>query len=82
MRKSEQLHLDPGKMAVMVVSASFELHSPPVLKVAAQHPQDPPWEAEMRRPSPDHKKADSLKCLRQAQYQGHSPIDPLLLLFH
>ena len=46
---------------VRLCRTSFELHTPLVLKVAAQHPQDLPSEAEMRRPSP-HRKADSPKA--------------------
>ena len=54
--------------------ASFELQSPLVLEIPAQHPQDLPWEAEVRRQGLDHKKADSLECLRQASDQSHSPL--------
>ena len=39
-----------------------------MLKIPAQHSQDLPWETEVRRPGPHHRKADSLKTLRQ----GHS----------
>ena len=73
--RSKQLHFDPGKMAVMVRSGSattsFELHSSLVLKVPAQHSQDLPWEAEVRRPSPHHRETDPLEGLRQVQNQGH-----------
>ena len=43
---------------------AFELYTPLVLEVPTQHSQDLSWEAEVRRPSPDHRKADSLECLR------------------
>ena len=53
---------------------SVELRTPLVPEKNAQHSQDLPWEAEVRRPSPDHRKADPLKSLRQVQDQGHSSL--------
>ena len=52
---------------------SFEPHTPLVLEIPAEHSQDLPWETEVRLPCPDHRKADSLECLRKVQHQGHSP---------
>ena len=51
---------------------SFELYAPLVLEVPAQHSQDLPSEAEVRRPSPHHRKSDPLEgpCLVQDQGQG------------
>ena len=51
-----------------------KLHSPLVLEVAAQHPQDLASEAEVRCPRPHHKETDSLEGLRQVQDQGHGPL--------
>ena len=53
---------------------SFKLHMPLVLKVTTQHPQYFPLEAEMRRPSQDQRKADSLEWLRQAQGQSRGSL--------
>ena len=74
-RRSKQLHLDHGKMAVTVWSgsATHPSNCTLVLEITAQHPQYFPWEADVRRPGPDHTKADSLKYLRKVQHQGHSP---------
>ena len=52
---------------------SFELYPPLVLEVATQHPQDVPWEAQMRRPSTDHRKAGSLECLCQVWTKATAP---------
>ena len=75
MRRSKQLHFDPGKMAVVVSSGSPTHPSncsyPLVLTIPAQHSQDLPWDAEVRRPGPQHKKTDPLECLRQVQHQDH-----------
>ena len=77
-RKSKHIHWDPGKMAVMVVSGSAAHPSNCTRlccsKIPTKHPQDLSWEAELRRPSPDHKEADSLKGLHQVQDQGHSSL--------
>ena len=54
---------------------SFKLHSPLVLEAPTKHPQDLPWEAEVRRPCPHRMETDSLEGLRQVQHQSHcSPI--------
>ena len=53
---------------------SFELYTPLLLEIPTKHPQDLSSEAEVRRPSPDHKEADSLEGLRQVQDQGHSSL--------
>ena len=54
--------------------ASFELYTPLVLEKNAQHPQDLPWETEMRRPSPNHREADTLEGLCQVQNLGQGSL--------
>ena len=62
MRRSKQLHLDPGKDGLDGLErfrhTSFELNSPLLLEIATQHPQDPPWETEVRRLGPHHTQED------------------------
>ena len=86
-RGSKQLHFDPRRMAVMDWSGSapvtdslrlnflfytsFELHSPLVLEIPAQHSQYLPCKAELRCPGPHHRETDPPEGLRQVQGQGH-----------
>ena len=49
-----------------------------MLEVPAQNPQCLHWETEVRCPSPDHRKTDSLKGFRRKA----TVLDPLLLLCH
>ena len=76
MRRSKQLHFDPGKMAVMVWSGSATHRSnsthPLVLGVPAQHSRDLPWEAEVRssRPTPQGRLTRS-KAFSKSQNQGY-----------
>ena len=72
-------------MAVMVVSGTAAHPSnctSLVLEIPTKHPQDLSWEAEIRRPSPDHRKADSVKGLSPSPEPRPQPLVLLLLLFH
>ena len=77
-RRRKQLHLDAGRMAVLVRSGSAAQPSnctrPLVLKIPAQVSQDLPWEAEVRCPGPHHRKTDPLEGLRQSQDQGQGSL--------
>ena len=57
---------------------SLELYTPLVLTVPAQHSQDLPWEAEVRCPSPDHKKADLAQTPSPDPEPRLKLLDPLL----
>ena len=72
MHNCKQLHLDPGKTAVMVRSGSAAHPSNcTLLWCSAQHSPDLSWEAEVRRPSPDHWQADTLEGICLVQNQRH-----------
>ena len=77
-RRGKTLHLDRGRMAVMVWSGSAAHPSNCTRlwcsKVPAQHSQDLPWEAEVRCPGPHHRKTDALEGLRQVQDQGQGSL--------
>ena len=69
MRKTKQVHSDPGKKAVMVWSGSATHPSNCALRwcfeLTAWHTQDLPGKFEIRRPRPHNWKANSLKGFHQ-----------------
>ena len=78
-RRSNSI-FDPGKRAVIVRTGSATLLHTALASGARstqKHPQDLPWEAEVRRPSPNHRETDPPECLRPVWHQGHcSQISP------
>ena len=52
---------------------SFELHSPLVLEITAKHPQDLPWETEVCRPGPDHRKLTRSKAFARSRTKATAP---------
>ena len=66
--------LDPGKMAWFAMALPHNLQTALAsgVRTPAKHPQDLPGDAEVRRPRPDHREADTLEGLRQVQNQDNS----------
>ena len=72
MRRSKQLHFDPGRMTVMVWSDSTTRPSNCTRRWCSKYPHSTRTkEIEMRRPSAYHLETDSLESLHQVQDQSY-----------